>query len=181
MSAAGNSRLALDPRRSSIVTTSNTHAGDDVMYKRILVAVDGSTTSQRGLDEAIRLATSTRGQLLLVHVVNELISADYAPSVYYDKLIDSLRASGANVLEVAVAAVHRAGIPHEQKLIESIGGGPADEIVREAKAWPADLIVLGTHGRRGLKRLVLGSDAELVLRLSTVPVLMVRDQPEASK
>lgn len=48
----------------------------------------------------------------------------------------------------------------------------------QAKDWPADLIVLGTHGRRGLTRLVMGSDAERVLRRSPVPVLMVRDQPE---
>jgi nucleotide-binding universal stress UspA family protein len=70
-------------------------------------------------------------------------------------------------------------VPHEQKLIETLGGRTADEIVREAKQWPADLIVLGTHGRRGLKRLAMGSDAEMVLRLAPVPVLMVRDEPES--
>jgi nucleotide-binding universal stress UspA family protein len=54
----------------------------------------------------------------------------------------------------------------------------ADEIVKQAKEWLADLIVMGTHGRRGLERLAMGSDAELVLRLSPVPVLLVRDRPE---
>lgn len=149
------------------------------MYKKILVAVDGSAPSLRGLEEAIRLAKATGGKLLLVHVVNELISADFAPSAYYEKLIESLREAGARVLDDAAAIVRRAELAYEQKLLDSFGSRPADEIVREANEWPADLIVLGTHGRRGVKRLAMGSDAELVLRLSSVPVLMVRDKAEA--
>jgi nucleotide-binding universal stress UspA family protein len=150
------------------------------MYKKILVAVDGSAPSQRGLDEAIRVAKATGGRFRLVHVVNELVmTGDQAPASYYSAVIESLRESGAKVLEDASATVRRADVPCEQKLIETIGGRAADEIVREAKQWPADLIVLGTHGRRGLKRLAMGSDAEMVLRLAPVPVLMVRDKPEA--
>jgi nucleotide-binding universal stress UspA family protein len=150
------------------------------MYKKILVAVDGSATSLRGLDEAIRLAKSTGGRLLLIHVVNELVvGSEYAPAVNYELVMESLRASGAKVIKDAVAIVRRSDVPCEQKLIETLGGRAADEIVREARQWPADLIVLGTHGRRGLKRLAMGSDAELVLRLASVPVLMVRDQPES--
>lgn len=148
------------------------------MYKRILVGVDGSTTSLRGLDEAVRLAKSTGGRLLLLHVVNELLSADIAA---YDKIIESLRESGKKVLEQAAAKVRPAEVACDQKMLSSAGERSADLIVAEAKAWPADLIVLGTHGRRGLKRLALGSDAELVLRMSPVPVLLVRDQPEESK
>jgi nucleotide-binding universal stress UspA family protein len=149
------------------------------MYKRILVAVDGSPTSMRGLDEAVRVAKATGGRILLVHVVNELIVApDFVPSVYYESVILSLQASGVQVLELAASAARKADVPCEQKLLETMGVRAADEIVREAKEWKADLIVLGTHGRRGLKRLAMGSDAELVLRMSPVPVLMVRDEPE---
>jgi nucleotide-binding universal stress UspA family protein len=149
------------------------------MYKRILVAVDGSATSLRGLDEAIKVAKAAAGQLMLVHVVNELVmAADYVPSVYYEGIFQSLRESGAKVLEQAKAIAARAAISSEQRLLETVGGRAADEIIKQAKEWPADLIVMGTHGRRGLKRLVMGSDAELVLRLSTVPVLLVRDNPE---
>ncbi len=71
---------------------------------------------------------------------------------------------------------HEAGVPFEQKLVEKIGAHAWQELVAQAKDWKADLIVVGTHGRRGLKRLVMGSDAELVLRHSPFPVLMVRDQ-----
>ena len=149
------------------------------MYKRILVAVDGSPTSMRGLDEAIRVAKATGGRILLVHVVNDLVVVpDLAPSVYYEPIILSLQAAGRQVLEQTASIARKADVPCEQRLVETIGARAADEIVREAKEWQADLIALGTHGRRGLKRLVMGSDAELVLRMASVPVLLVRDQPE---
>jgi nucleotide-binding universal stress UspA family protein len=149
------------------------------MYEKILVAVDGSPTSLRGLDEAIKVAKAMHGQLLLVHVVNELvIAAEYVPSVYYEPILVSLRDSGAKVLEQAMSIARRADVPCAQKLIDTLGGRAADEIVKQAKEWSADLIVLGTHGRRGLKRLAVGSDAELVLRQSPLPVLIVREQPE---
>jgi nucleotide-binding universal stress UspA family protein len=150
------------------------------MYKKILVAVDGSATSLRGLEEAIKVAKGTRGQLLLVHVVNEIVmTPDYVPAAYYDRIFQALRETGLKVLDQAAAAVRRADLSCEQKLVEIAGARVADEIVNQAKEWSADLIVMGTHGRRGLKRLALGSDAELVLRSSYTPVLLVRDQPEA--
>lgn len=144
------------------------------MYQRILVGVDGSSTSLRGLDEAIRLAKALGGKLLLVHVVNGVLSADIAA---YGKVIESLREAGAKVLEEAETRVRQADLASDRKLLTAAGETSADMIIAEAKAWPAGLIVLGTHGRRGLKRLALGSDAELILRLSPVPVLLVRDEP----
>lgn len=150
------------------------------MYEKILVAVDGSAASLRGLNEAIKVAKGTGGRLLLVHVVNELVmTPEYVPAVYYESILQSLRESGTKVLEQSAAVVWRADLPCEQKLVETVGARVADEIVKQARDWSADLIVMGTHGRRGLKRLALGSDAELVLRLSSVPVLLVRDSPEA--
>jgi nucleotide-binding universal stress UspA family protein len=149
------------------------------MYRRILVAVDGSATSLRGLDEAVKVAKASRGQLLLVHVVNEIVmTPEYLPAAYYDRIFQSLRESGLKLLEQAADQVSRADLSCEQKLVEIAGARVADEIVKQASEWTADLIVMGTHGRRGLNRLALGSDAELVLRLSAVPLLLVRDGPE---
>jgi nucleotide-binding universal stress UspA family protein len=149
------------------------------MYKRILVAIDGSATSLRGLNEAIHVAKGSGAKLLLVHVLNALIlETEVASTAYYQALADALRGTGWKILEHAATAVRDSGVPFEQKLIDKIGAHAAEEIIAAAKDWHADLIVLGTHGRRGLKRLVMGSDAELVLRRSPVPVLMVRDQPE---
>lgn len=151
------------------------------MYKRILVGVDGSETSQRGLDEAIRLAKASGGQLLLVHALNQLMTANFAAAAHYDQVIQALHDTSRQILDEAVARARQAEVPCESRLVDAGGSPAADVIVQEAKAWPADLIVLGTHGRKGLKRLALGSDAELVLRTSPVPLLLVRSQPEASK
>ncbi len=149
------------------------------MYQRILVPIDGSAPSQRGLQEAIGLARTTGGSLKLVHVVNEFVFATpYAPPQTYKPVIESMRVMGQSILETAATQVSKAGVPFQSTLIETIGGGVAKLILEAADEWPADLIVMGTHGRRGVRRVVLGSDAELVLRTAKVPVLLVRDVPE---
>jgi nucleotide-binding universal stress UspA family protein len=148
------------------------------MYKRILVPVDGSAPSRRGLDEALMLASELPAQLCIVHVVNELIVGG-GEQLYFDypTVIDSLRAHGKRVLEEAEALARSRGVVPQVKLIEAVGSRAARFIVEAAEQWPADLIVMGTHGRRGLSRWALGSDAESVLRSATMPVLLVR-QPE---
>jgi nucleotide-binding universal stress UspA family protein len=145
------------------------------MYRRILVPVDGSPTAARGLREAIRLAKSQRARLRLVHVVDETMvvgageaGVDLAP------LFASFRKAGRALLERTQRAAKKLGVDAETAIYESVARGAADAILRDAKKWRADLIVMGTHGRRGVRRLVLGSDAEQVVRLSPVPVLLVR-------
>jgi nucleotide-binding universal stress UspA family protein len=145
------------------------------MYGKILVPVDGSETSTRGLNEAIKIAKAQGSQLRLVHIVNEFIlNYTYAPGLYAQNLIDSLVKAGREVLDTAEKAAKREGVKADTVLIESIGGVAADLILAQAKQWRADLIVMGTHGRRGLVRLALGSDAEQVVRAATSPVMLVR-------
>ena len=145
------------------------------MYKKILVPVDGSAPSMRGLSEAMKLAKSHGSQLQLVHVVNELVlGAAETPPVYMGEVVDALRAEGKAVLGKAERVVREHALEPQSVLLESIGGRAADLIVEQAKQWKADLIVMGTHGRRGLRRLALGSDADLVVRSSPVPVLLIR-------
>jgi nucleotide-binding universal stress UspA family protein len=151
------------------------------MYKKILVPVDGSPTSLLGLNEAIKLAKEGAATVKLVHVVNELIiDTGYAAGggLYYGDIIDSLREGGKKTLAAAEDAARAKGVKFESQLVETIGRRAADVIVEQALAWPAELIVMGTHGRRGIRRLALGSDAEMVLRNAPVPVLMVRDTSE---
>jgi nucleotide-binding universal stress UspA family protein len=145
------------------------------MYKRIMVPVDGSNTAKRGLEEAIKLAQVLGSELKLVHVVNELVLVG-GDAVYYDfpTVIESLVQSGRTVLKDAEALVKKSNVAVTTELIEAVGNRAAEQIVTKAKAWPADLIVMGTHGRRGLGRWALGSDAESVLRASPIPVLLVR-------
>lgn len=143
-------------------------------YKRILVPVDGGATSMRGLGEALKLATENKAKLCLLHVVEEYaviaapeMGASIAP------LLDSMRAGGRKTLAAVARRAHAAGTRPECVLVEDFGGRVADAVVKQAKKWRADLIVMGTHGRRGVRRALLGSDAELVLRYSPVPVLLV--------
>lgn len=152
------------------------------MYSRILVPVDGSPTSRKGLDEALKLARLTGARLKLVHVVDELMpDSGYGPVAISEAVIDALREGARKVLEDAVALARKQVADVESELIETIGRRAADTIVDVAKQWQAELIVMGTHGRRGLRRLVVGSDAEAVLRTSPVPVLMVRAEEERAQ
>jgi nucleotide-binding universal stress UspA family protein len=144
-------------------------------YRRILVAVDGSDAANRGLREALRVAKEERAQLFILHVVNEYYA--YAmpdAGVAAVDIAPLLRESGKKILAKARAAAEKQGGKPRAILRETIGRAAADVIVREAKKQRADLIVLGTHGRRGVRRLVLGSDAEQVVRTAPVPVLLVR-------
>lgn len=90
------------------------------MYKRILVAIDGSATSLRGLAEGIRVAKGSGATLLLVHVLNALVlDSEIASTAYYQALAEALRNSGAKILEHAATVVRDAGVPFEKKLIEN--------------------------------------------------------------
>jgi nucleotide-binding universal stress UspA family protein len=150
------------------------------MYRKILVPVDGSTASQRGLAEAIKLAKALAASLSLVHVVDEFVmTVAYSPAPYEPNFNEALRKLGESTLKKAEEAVIAQGLKPEVELIEMIGGRAADKIVEKAQRSGADLIVMGTHGRRGVRRLVMGSDAELVLRGAPVPVLLVRAPDES--
>lgn len=143
-------------------------------YKRILVPVDGTPTSARGLKAAVRLARESRAKLRLVHVVDEY-PAFTMPEAGADVagLVASLKAAGERTLKRVARSAVTAGVQAETALVENVGSRIADAIVKDAKRWKADLIVMGTHGRRGVKRALLGSDADLVVRYSKVPVLLV--------
>ena len=144
------------------------------MYQRILVPVDGSHTSTLGLQEAIRIAIDQRAHLRLISIVDELVVATYLEGFNANELIDALRDSGKKAIKNALALTGKHDLNANASLIETMGGRVSDVIIREAKKWKADLIVMGTHGRRGVNRMLLGSDAEAVLRAAPVPVLMVR-------
>ena len=145
------------------------------MYKKILVPVDGSESSLRGLAEAIKLAKETGASLRLVHAVNELfIDTGYGASIVTPQLIESLREGGTAILNAAASKAREQGLKPDTVLLDQLGTRVADLILIQAKEWPADLIVMGTHGRRGLSRLTMGSDAEMVLRSTDIPVLLVR-------
>jgi nucleotide-binding universal stress UspA family protein len=145
------------------------------MFRRILVPIDGSATANLGLREAVRLAKNQKAQLCVLHVVDEFFVTQSAEGmVYTDDMFDALRKGGRKLLSGADIKVRKLGLKPRTLLAETLTGGVAGVIVEQAKKWKADLIVMGTHGRRGVRRAVMGSDAEQVLRSTTVPVLLYR-------
>lgn len=148
------------------------------MYRSILVPVDGSKASMIGLEHAIALARDQRARIRLLNVVDEAVlataMADPAGAMVVPDIVDSLKAEGRKVLDKAIAAAESAGTRMDAVQVASRGRPVSDVILREARRSKADLIVMGTHGRRGLNRLLLGSDAERVLREAPVPVLLTR-------
>jgi nucleotide-binding universal stress UspA family protein len=148
------------------------------MYGKILVPVDGSRTATLGLREALKLAQDHGAQIRVIHVLDELATASAAPAG--DELVVQLRSAGMSILNEAAAVARDAHVPVETKLVEVVGGRAGARIVQEAQTLLADLIVCGTHGRHGIGRVVMGSNAEDILRHSPVPVLLVPSHPLAA-
>lgn len=146
------------------------------MYQRILVAVDGSATSDRGLHEATKLASLTHAKLLLLHAIDDLSFSFALQSTvaYSDDWHALLRQDGEAILSRARKAAEAVGIDAESRLPDAYSRPVHERIVAEADRWHADLIVIGTHGRRGIRRMLLGSAAESVLRIASKPILLVR-------
>lgn len=156
------------------------------MFKRILVPIDGSPPSNLGLREATRIAKDQKAVLYLVHVVDQgvvtqgLDGMTYVSAEHVDEFLDALRKEGKAILAKAEGKLKKQAIKCHSALIETIGHAVSDAIIEQARKCHADLIVLGTHGRRGLARIVLGSDAEGVVRATRVPVLLMR-APESKR
>lgn len=143
-------------------------------YQNILVPVDGSETSYAAVAQAAELAKAFGGKITVVQVLalDPYIAAEYISATQTNDLIERARTSVLKTLEEAAAKFSDLGIPVEAKLLE--GQLVHREIIREAETSKADLIVIGSHGRTGLKRLFLGSVAQSVLGEAHIPVLVVR-------
>ena len=144
------------------------------MYQHILAAVDDSATSDRSLQEAIGLAKDQHAKLRIVYVVDK--ATIYNSTQLPPEIESAWIELGHDILNKALQSARSDGIDAEVKLLETeiIGEGMAEAIVEEAKAWQADIVVLGTHGRSGLKHLLMGSVAEGIVRNCPVPILLVR-------
>lgn len=152
---------------------------DDAMYKRILVAVDNSETSQLALQEAITLSKELGAKLRLLHVVDEQLMDISGMGIDYGVYEASLKENGQKLLKRTSKIVQQSKVEFDSELVElkTFEGRIADRILEAAKSWQADLLVIGTHGRRGFNRLLLGSVAEGVIRIATIPVLLIRGKP----
>jgi len=146
------------------------------MYARILVAIDGSPHSAHALEHAVGLAKGLSAGLRIIHVVDiGLLPYEPELSIDFDALYKARHAAAEKTLAAARDSVLVSGIEVEAKLLDTATPAQhvAAAIAAEAASWPADLVVLGTHGRRGIERWLLGSVAEGVARRAPVPVLLV--------
>lgn len=149
------------------------------MYDRILVAVDGSPTADRALDEAIQLAKKLGSELVIAHVIDNAYLKYDVGYIDIRGFTEALMAQGKQIIAEARTKAEKAGV-RARGLVVDDPIGTFDigfAIEQTAKDVGAQALVLGTHGRRGFRRLFLGSVAESVLRQSTLPVLLVRAVP----
>ena len=148
------------------------------MYRNILIATDGSALAQKALTHGLALAEKL-GASVTVVTATEMwpLALDLAPEeidahqaiAEYERVAEN---SAGNILEVAAEEALIVGVPCEVRHFKDCH--PSDGILEAARATQSDLIVLSTHGRRGLNRILLGSTASEVLTHSTIPVLVVR-------
>ena len=146
------------------------------MYRRILVPVDGSTSSMLGLRHALGLAKDQHARVRLLNVLDEMavLPMMYGYPADIGTVLESMRAAGKKAIDEGRELARKANVEADTALVEAHGRVVSKAILDQAKKFRADLIVMGTHGRRGLNRMILGSDAERVLREADVPLLLVR-------
>jgi nucleotide-binding universal stress UspA family protein len=144
------------------------------MMRRVLHPTDFSTASNMALRKAIEMTKAGRGTLLLIHVLSPVVPVageGFIPPKVYDDLVASGRAWAQKQLNRRVARARAAGVRATGFLLEGV---VHDRIVQFARSKRADLLVMGTHGRSGIKKLLLGSVAGRVVAAATCPVLTVR-------
>lgn len=141
------------------------------MYRSILCPVDGGEVSSRGLNEALRLAKYHNATVYFLYVL------DLGPLVQYpfgDEALTSLRRIGQGIVDDALSAARSQDVPAQGSMVEIDKGRVGPAVVAQAERLAPDLIVMGTHGRQGLSRLLLGSDAATVVSKTRAPVLLVK-------
>jgi nucleotide-binding universal stress UspA family protein len=148
-------------------TWTERYAEEHEPVPRLIAAIDGSVCSARALQVASRLSITLEAQIGLVHVLNPQLTM--GSGVPTDQMWSILRREGQELLDTAAASIP--AHPHPWKFLRQ--GPPAKEIIAAACEWSVAWLVLGTHGRSGISRLLLGSTAEAVLRHAPCPVVIV--------
>ncbi|RQS58813.1 universal stress protein [Burkholderia sp. Bp8986] len=150
------------------------------MYTNIMVATDGSPSAHRALEEGLRMAGLCGARLFAVFAIDKSTLFAYGGRMEPEALLDEIRSHGAAILRDADRTISRAAVNGETDIIETdFGEDVAARLQRYVVDHSIDLAVIGTHGRRGVRRLVLGSVAETFLRASSCPVLLVRGEDAA--
>jgi nucleotide-binding universal stress UspA family protein len=139
-----------------------------VSFRRILIAVDGEPLAAHAAELGVELAISLGAEIGFLHAIDPGLSQ--APGIMPSDLIAEAEREGKRLIAGVRRFLPRTHSPQEFIHV----GKPASEIIRTATEWPADVIVLGSHGRHGIQRALLGSVAEAVMRHAPCPVLVIR-------
>jgi nucleotide-binding universal stress UspA family protein len=150
------------------------------MYKRIMVAVDESFMTNKVLTTAIELAKSSGAKLAICHAIDETIFANRQMEMMLPNSVGKaeykLRLGAQGFLGKAAETASAAGVEVETKLIESEEKHVSDMLASAAAEWKADLLVVGSHGSRGMERFFVGSVAERLVRKAQTSLLLVRGE-----
>jgi len=148
-----------------------------IAIKTILLPTDGSDCSAKAMAYALSFARQYGGRIMALHVVDRrweeqtrIVFAEVGQDLT-QKIRDGYEEEARRILREVTDAAGKAGVPAETKVVTGI---PSEDIIRVAQELPADLIIMGTHGRAGMSHLLLGSVAEKVVRRAPCPVLTVR-------
>lgn len=146
------------------------------VYDHIVIAVDSGETSKLALHEAIRLAKDQHTKLVIVHVVDLTFAGEGGMWVGLEEYIKTIRDAANALMSKYEKIVIKEGVKVESYVVEMTGPDDriAEEIVAATKRLHGDLLVLGTHGRNGVRRFFLGSVAEEVIHIAKTPILLIR-------
>jgi nucleotide-binding universal stress UspA family protein len=142
------------------------------MYEDVLIPFDGSEGAAEVLHHASEIAHWADATINVLYVADT--NRD-SVTVVEGQTVDALVQKGEDIVEEATKTLDTLGVPYETDVVQ---GNPAPTIVEYAERYDQDLVVMPTHGREGLSRYLIGSVSEKVVRLSSVPVLTVRMQPD---
>lgn len=144
-------------------------------YKRIIVAVDGSETADLALMHALDLAKSLQAKICIIYVIDACPNANLALGMDFDRWREIIKEDGLSILDRAKQIAEKNNVLIETQLVEIMDASKiSQKIIETALSWKADLLIMGTHGRRGFNRLILGSVAEETIRIAPIPILLIR-------
>jgi nucleotide-binding universal stress UspA family protein len=152
------------------------------MYKRILAPIDGSDISLQAVRHAINLAKEQQAKLCILNVIEEYMPSTGDSYIDIEKFEIALNNYSQDILKNAENLARESSVDVELKscFLEPLQGRVPDKIIEVATTWAADLIVIGSHGRHGVQRLLLGSVADAVIHITTIPLLLIHGESNNS-
>lgn len=147
------------------------------LFKKILIATDGSKRTENAVQTGLEIARVHKSKVYAVYVVDTVTFTSVPMDVTWENMYQLLKEEGEGAVD-RVKAAAGPGVEVETRVLE---GNPALEITKFAKDNDCDLIVVGTLGKSGIDRILLGSVAEKVVRIAPCPVMVIRSQKQSGK